>query len=54
VIFVLVGAWGLLGRTVHIGLGTLAWAVAVALILLGGLGLLGVLRGRDEQNRERR
>jgi len=55
VIFLLVAAWGLLGHTVHIGLGTLAWAVAVALILLGGLGLLGALRGRDaDQNRERR
>lgn len=55
VLFLLVGAWGLFGRTVHIGLGTLAWAAAVALILLGGLGLLGALRGRDvEQNRERR
>jgi hypothetical protein len=55
VIFLLVASWGLLGRTVHIGLGTLAWAVAVALIVLGGLGLLGALRGRDaDQNRERR
>jgi hypothetical protein len=55
VVFLLVAAWGLLGRTVHIGLGTLAWAIAVALILIGGVGLLGALRGRDaEQNRDRR
>ena len=51
VIFLLVAAWGLLGRTVHIGIGTLAWAVAVALIVLGGLGLLGALRGRDADQR---
>jgi hypothetical protein len=55
VVFLLVAGWGLLGRTVHIGLGTLAWAVAVALIVIGGVGLLGALRGRDtEHNRERR
>jgi hypothetical protein len=55
VVFLLVAAWGLLGRTVHIGLGTLAWAIALALILIGGVGLLGALRGRDaEQNRDRR
>jgi hypothetical protein len=47
VVFLVVAAWWLLGRTVHIGLGTLAWLIAVALILLGGLGLLGALRGRD-------
>ncbi|GIH12147.1 hypothetical protein [Rugosimonospora africana] len=46
-IFVLIASWWALGRTVHVGLGTLAWATAVALILLGGLGLLGALRGRD-------
>ena len=52
VIFLLVAGWSLFGRTVHIGLGTLAWVIAVALIALGGLGLLGALRGRDpEQNR---
>ncbi len=54
VVFILVAAWLLLGRTVHIGLGTLAWATAVALIAIGGVGLLGALRGRDtEQNRDR-
>jgi hypothetical protein len=52
VIFLLVAAWWLLGHTVHIGLGTLAWVIAVALIAIGGLGLLGALRGRDpEQSR---
>jgi hypothetical protein len=52
IIFLLVAGWSLLGRTIHIGLGTLAWVIAVALIALGGLGLLGALRGRDnEQNR---
>jgi hypothetical protein len=55
VVFLLVAAWRLLSPTVHIGLGTLAWVIAVALILIGGLGLLGALRGRDpEQSRERR
>ena len=55
VVFVLVAAWLLLGRTVHIGLGTLAWVIAVALIAIGGVGLLGALRGRDsEQNRDPR
>lgn len=55
VVFLLVAAWLLLGRTVHIGLGTLGWVIAVALIAIGGLGLLGALRGRDsEQNRDPR
>ena len=55
VVFVLVAIWLVFGRTVHIGLGTLAWAIAVALIAIGGVGLLGALRGRDpEQNRDRR
>jgi hypothetical protein len=54
VVFLLVAAWRLLGQTVHIGLGTLAWVVALALILIGGVGLLGALRGRDEAGRERR
>jgi hypothetical protein len=55
VVFLLVAAWWLFGRTVHIGLGTLGWVTAVALIAIGGLGLLGALRGRDhEQNRDRR
>jgi hypothetical protein len=54
VTFLVVAIWGLLGHAVHIGFGTLAWAVAVALILIGGLGLLGALRGRDaDQNQER-
>jgi low affinity Fe/Cu permease len=55
VVFILVAAWLIFGRTVHIGLGTLAWAIAVALIAIGGVGLLGAVRGRDgEQNRDRR
>jgi hypothetical protein len=51
-IFILVAIWWALGNTVRIGLGTLAWATAVALILLGGLGLLGALRGRDPVSRD--
>ena len=55
VVFVLVAIWLVFGRTVHIGLGTLGWTIAVALIAIGGVGLLGALRGRDpEQNRDRR
>jgi hypothetical protein len=55
VVFLLVAVGRLLSPTVHIGLGTLAWAIAVALLLIGGLGLLGALRGRDtDQSRERR
>jgi hypothetical protein len=51
-IFVLVVGWWTFGRSLNIGLGTLAWTIAVALILLGGLGLLGVLRGREPASRE--
>jgi low affinity Fe/Cu permease len=55
VVFLLVAIWLIFGRTVHIGLGTLAWVTAVALISIGGVGLLGALRGRDtDQNRDRR
>jgi hypothetical protein len=53
VIFLLVAAWWLLGNTVHIGLGTLGWVIAVALIAIGGLGLLGALRGRDPDQSRR-
>jgi hypothetical protein len=49
---VLVAVWWLLGRTVEVGLGSLAWAIAVALIVLGGVGLLGVLRGREPAYRD--
>ncbi|GAA5178353.1 hypothetical protein GCM10023322_05320 [Rugosimonospora acidiphila] len=52
VIFILVALWWLLGRSIDIGVGTLAWAVAVALIVLGGVSLLGALRGRDTAARD--
>jgi uncharacterized membrane protein HdeD (DUF308 family) len=48
VIFLVVVGWWLLGRTISIGLPTLGWVVAVALIVLGGLGLLAALRGNRE------
>jgi hypothetical protein len=51
-IFILVAVWWTLGRSINVGIGSLAWAVAVALILLGGLGLLGALRGRDSSSRD--
>jgi hypothetical protein len=51
-IFALVAAWWAFGRSLNIGLGALAWTIAVALILLGGLGLLGVLRGREPAPRD--
>ena len=51
-IFILVAVWWTLGRTVEVGLGPLAWAIALALIVLGGVGLLGVLRGREPASRD--
>jgi hypothetical protein len=51
-IFMLVAVWWGFGSSLNIGLGTLAWTIAVALILLGGVGLLGVLRGREPASRD--
>jgi hypothetical protein len=51
-IFLIVVLWWLLGRTVSIGLPTLGWATAVVLIVLGGLGLVGALRGGREPARK--
>jgi uncharacterized membrane protein HdeD (DUF308 family) len=43
-IFLFLALWVLAGRTLSIGLPTLGWIVAAALITLGTLGLLGALR----------
>ena len=45
-IFVLIAGFWLIGRSVQIGLPTLGWVVALGLILLGGLGVLGTVRGK--------
>lgn len=45
VIFLVIAAWWPLSHTFSIGFAAAGWIVAVALILLGVLGLVGALRG---------
>lgn len=43
--FLFIALWWLLRRWVSVGLPTLGWIVAAALITLGAVGLVGALRG---------
>jgi hypothetical protein len=44
-IFLLIAGWWVVGRTVDIGLPTFGWVLALALIVVGAVGLVGALRG---------
>lgn len=43
-IFLALAAWWLLAQLLHLALPAVGWIVALALILVGGLGLIGALR----------
>ena len=43
--FLFIAVWWLISRSVSVGLPTLGWIVAAALITLGAVGLVGALRG---------
>jgi hypothetical protein len=47
VIFLAIAAWWPISHLFTIGFATVGWIVAVALILLGVLGLAGALRGNQ-------
>jgi len=47
-VFLLIAGWWVVGRTIDIGLPAFGWLLALALIVVGGLGLLGALRGPRE------
>ncbi|HEX6497941.1 MAG TPA: hypothetical protein VF054_02800 [Micromonosporaceae bacterium] len=54
VIFLLVVVWWAVGRTVDVTLPTFGWFAALALIVVGALGLVGALRGHrhgDDEDR---
>jgi membrane protease YdiL (CAAX protease family) len=46
IFLVFVGLWAA-GGSVHIGLPAVGWVIALALLVLGGIGLLGALRGKE-------
>ena len=50
--FLFIAAWWLISRSVSIGLPTLGWIVAAALISLGAVGLVGALRGNRGTNQD--
>ncbi len=49
-VFLLIAAWWLIGRSVSIGLPMVGWIVAAALISLGAVGLVGALRANRSDN----
>jgi hypothetical protein len=50
--FLFIALWWLVSRSVSVGLPTLGWVLAAALISLGGLGLVGALRASRPGNRD--
>lgn len=45
VIFIAVLGWWFAGRSINVGVSVVGWTVAAMLIVIGGIGLLGALRG---------
>jgi hypothetical protein len=50
-IFLLIAGWWLITRTVQIGIPSVGWLFALGLIVLGGIGVLGALRGHRPSGR---
>ena len=46
-LFLAITLWWLISRSVHVGLAAVAWGAAGGLLVLGVLGLLAAVRGRD-------
>lgn len=51
-VFLTVVGWWFARRSIDVGLPVLAWVMAVALIAVGGAGLIGVLRGGRQPDRQ--
>jgi hypothetical protein len=50
--FLFLAAWWLFSRRISVGLPTLGWILAAALISLGGLGLVGAIRANRPGHRD--
>jgi len=48
-VFLLIAGWWVVGRTIDIRLPTFGWVLALGLIAVGGVGLVGALRGGSRE-----
>jgi hypothetical protein len=49
-VFLLIAGWWVISRSIGVWLPTLGWVLALGLIVLGGLGLVGALRGGNRNS----